>query len=87
MTANFSNALSNATNDTVDLSQIDPRDFRDHDRWFRLMVRCFHVGVSRDDFVRWCCSDPAYADHVRKVGQRWDSLARKNSGQQQEPRR
>ncbi len=27
---------------------VDPRDFRDHDA-------VFHVGVSRDDFVRWCC--------------------------------
>ena len=73
----FSNVLSNATNDSVDLSKCDPRDFRDYDRWFRFMVRCFHSGVKREDFVAWCRSDPEYANDGAKVARSWDSLERR----------
>jgi hypothetical protein len=36
--ATFSSVLSNATDDAVDLSTLDPREFHDHETWFRLMV-------------------------------------------------
>lgn len=73
----FTDVLSNATNDSVDLSNCDPRDFRDYDRWFRFMVRCFHSGVAREDFVAWSISDHEYANDERSVGRSWDSLERR----------
>lgn len=54
----LSNVLSNAANDRADLSKIDPRDFRDWDRWSRFMVRCFHSGVAWEDFIAWRVGDP-----------------------------
>jgi hypothetical protein len=73
----FSNVLSNASDDRPDLSKIDPRDFRDWDRWFRLMVRCFHSGVARKEFIAWCVSDPEYTEDAKKIGRHWDSLERR----------
>jgi Mesyanzhinovviridae bifunctional DNA primase/polymerase len=73
MTPNFSNILS-AADDNVDLRKLDPREFREYDRWFRFMVRCFHSGVTREDFVAWSCSDPEYASDADRVGRRWDRL-------------
>lgn len=60
------------------LSALDPSNFRDHDAWFTLMAACHHAtnGDARSEFVEWCTSDPAYADHGEIVGRRWDSLHR-----------
>lgn len=71
--ATFSSILSN-TSDAVNLSTVDPRDFRDYDRWFRFMVRCLHSGVGREDFIAWSTSDPTYAEVATAIGRRWDSL-------------
>jgi hypothetical protein len=70
----LSNVLSNAADARVDLSKVDPRDFRDYDRWFRFMVRCFHSGVAPDDFIAWCLGDAEYAGDAKKIGRHWDSL-------------
>jgi Primase C terminal 2 (PriCT-2) len=76
MTPTLSNVLSNST-DGVDLSKLDPADFRNYDTWFRFMVRCFYAGVEREAFISWSCSDPEYADDADSVGRRWDSLERR----------
>jgi hypothetical protein len=73
----FSDILSNAHDDRPDLSKADPEDFRDYDRWFRFMVRCFHSGITREDFIAWCVADPAYGGDAKKIGRHWDSLERR----------
>jgi hypothetical protein len=73
----FSDILSKARDDRPDLSQIDPSNFRDYQRWFRLMVRCFHSGINRDDFIAWCAADPEYGGDAKSVGRHWDSLERR----------
>lgn len=77
MSPTFSDILSNASDDRPDLSGINPRDFRDYDKWFRFMVRCFHSGVARDDFIAWCLGDAEYAGDAKKIGRHWDSLERR----------
>jgi hypothetical protein len=77
MSPSLSNVLAASANDRPDLSKIDPRDFRDWDRWFRFMVRCFHSGIEREDFVAWCVADPEYAGDATKIGRSWDSLKRR----------
>lgn len=65
MSPAFSDILSKAHDDRPDLSNADPREFRDYDRWFRLMVRCFHSGVTREEFIAWCLGDELYAESAR----------------------
>jgi hypothetical protein len=75
---NFADILSRredrAEEMTEMLSAIDPRNYRDWDRWFRLMVACKRGGVDRKVFVDWCIRDPDYAADAAKIGKRWDSL-------------
>jgi hypothetical protein len=58
------------------LASIDPCDYRDYSRWFRLMVACFHAGVDRKVFIDWCTRDPDYSADAVKIGKSWDSLKR-----------
>ncbi len=57
------------------LDALDPVDFRDQDKWFRLMAACHHAsgGDARTEFLEWSSRDPDYADEGDK-GRRWDSL-------------
>lgn len=57
------------------LELLDPRDFREHDRWLALMMAC-HSGnpAARDAFIAWSTSDPQYAGDGEIVEERWDSL-------------
>jgi hypothetical protein len=58
------------------LDALRPEDFRDHDRWFRLMAACHHAsaGEARGEFVEWSTRDPKYAADAAVIGRRWDSL-------------
>ena len=61
------------------LAALRTEDFRDHDRWFRLMCSCWFLtdGRGADVFAKWSTSDPQYAGHGRKVRERWRSLAKR----------
>ncbi len=58
------------------LEALRPEDFRDHDRWFRLMASCHHAsnGEARGEFVEWSTRDPRYTTDAGVIGRRWDSL-------------
>jgi len=56
------------------LSKLNPCDWRDHDRWLRLMMSCHAAGIEREAFVRWSISDPQYAGDGDVIARRWDSL-------------
>jgi hypothetical protein len=58
------------------LVQLNPENFRDHDRWLELMMACHHAtaGEGREEFIDWSTADPSYADHDKIIGCRWDSL-------------
>lgn len=58
------------------LACLDPCDFREHDRWLRMMMACHHAtgGDGRDVFIEWSTSDPNYSDMAEVIGRRWDSL-------------
>jgi hypothetical protein len=57
------------------LESVDPRDYREWSRWFRLMVACKCAGVDRQAFIDWSTRDPDYAAD-EKIGKTWDSLRR-----------
>jgi hypothetical protein len=75
---NFADILSIKHDHAQDMSEylgrIDPRNYREYLRWFRLMVACFHAGVDRKVFIDWCVRDPDYAGDAKKIGKSWDSL-------------
>ena len=56
------------------LWRLNPADYRDHSDWVRLMMAAHAAGIDRGDWIRWCVSDPAYADEAGEVGRRWDNL-------------
>lgn len=64
------------------LELLEVADYKDHAKWLELMMACHHAtaGEGRDEFIEWSTSDPDYADHDVKIGQRWDSLHADNSG-------
>jgi hypothetical protein len=64
------------------LALLDPSEFRDHEGWLNLMMACHHAtaGEGRQEFIDWSTSDPAFIDHGREVGYRWDSLDKPRSG-------
>jgi hypothetical protein len=64
----LSDILSKASDDRPDLSNADPCHFRDYDRWFRFMVRCFHSGVTREEFIAWCVAIQPTAETRRASG-------------------
>jgi hypothetical protein len=62
------------------LEQMDPCVFREHDRWFALMMGCKAVGIARDVFVEWSVGDEAYADHAELIRTRWNSVTVLHAG-------
>src|SRR6516164_8255311 len=80
MTANIADVLNipydHAQEMTDYLAEIDPRNYRDYSRWFRLMVKCKYAGVDRQVWIDWCTRDPDYAADAKKIGKSWDSLKR-----------
>jgi hypothetical protein len=69
-------AVSTCNNPTiahdVDLNQINVTQYQDFSRWLRLLTSCKVAGVSREDFVSWSISDPAYADDAEEIAEIWD---------------
>src|SRR6516165_7788520 len=56
------------------LSGLDPRDYREHDDWFDVMVTAHKAGVDKDSFIAWSTGDEKYADDGDVIGRRWDTL-------------
>lgn len=58
------------------LARMDATNYRDHDRWLRLMMSVHHAsdGDARQEWIDWCISDTQYADQADAIGRRWDSL-------------
>lgn len=58
------------------LSHLDPVEFREHDRWLRLMMACHHAtdGAGMDEFLDWSASDPEYSGRRNENARRWGSL-------------
>ena len=58
------------------LENVDPTDFKDHDKWLELMMSAHHAtaGEARQEFIDWSTSDPDYFGHAWIIGRRWDSL-------------
>ncbi len=61
---------------TACLAGLDPVDFREQDRWFRLMCACHHATGDAGYFVfnDWCMSDEGYSGK-RDFEHRWFSLS------------
>ncbi len=59
------------------LVELDPKDFREHERWLELGMACHHAtnGHGEDAFVEWSTSDEAFADHDELIRCRWPSWA------------
>jgi hypothetical protein len=57
------------------LAGLDPVDFRDQDRWFKLMCACHHAAgdAGYEVFNDWCMSDAGYGGK-RDFENRWFSL-------------
>jgi AAA domain/Bifunctional DNA primase/polymerase, N-terminal/Primase C terminal 2 (PriCT-2) len=64
------------------LSELDPSDYREHERWLELMMACHHAtaGEGREEFIEWSTNDPPYADHAHKIRDRWNSLSADPTG-------
>ena len=79
-TPNFADVLSiehdHAKDMTEYLESVDPRNYREYSRWFRLMVKCKYAGVDRQVWIDWCCRDPDYAGNTKRISRHWDSLKR-----------
>ena len=58
------------------LAGLDPVDFRDQDRWFKLMCACHHAAgdAGYDVFNDWCMADEGYGGN-RDFEHRWFSLS------------
>src|SRR5262249_37399510 len=55
---------------------LDPTQFRDHDRWLRIMMASHSAtnGEGMDEFLEWSCSDPTYTNDRTQIAKRWDTL-------------
>jgi P4 family phage/plasmid primase-like protien len=62
------------------LEQLDPCDYRDHDKWLALMMACHHAtdGDGSEEFIQWSTGDADFRDHANTIRMRWDSLHTKN---------
>jgi hypothetical protein len=58
----------------VDLTRIDPTEYREFGRWLRLLTSCKVAGVSREAFVAWSAGDPQYAEDAGRVCAVWDRV-------------
>jgi Bifunctional DNA primase/polymerase, N-terminal/Primase C terminal 2 (PriCT-2) len=56
------------------LAKLNPRNYREHGRWLRLMMACNAAGIEREAFIAWSIGDPLYAGDGGEIGERWDSL-------------
>ncbi|MBO6805087.1 MAG: PriCT-2 domain-containing protein, partial [Thalassospira sp.] len=57
------------------LGALDPTDYRDYDKWLRLMFSCHEatLGEGIGAFVEWSTSDAEYAGHDERIRAHWDS--------------
>jgi len=66
---------------TAALRQMSAEDWNgEHDDWFELLMACKYVGITLDDFVEWCVSDPDYANDAEIIARKWHSVVPKHGG-------
>ena len=66
---------------TSALRQMNAVDWRgDWRPWFELLMGCKYVGISLDDFVAWCVTDPRYANDAEKIARQWHSVVPAHGG-------
>lgn len=56
------------------LGELDVTQYRNYGDWLRLMMACHAAGIGREDWIRWCVGDPAYANERDEIERLWDSL-------------
>jgi hypothetical protein len=56
------------------LGELDVTHYRNYGDWLRVMMACHAAGVEREDWIRWCLGDPAYAEDRDEIERLWDSL-------------
>ena len=58
------------------LKRLDPDDFADQDKWFKLLCAVHHAsaGDARTEFIDWSIKGDGYGDYEDDIGARWDSL-------------
>jgi len=57
------------------LLKLDPVDYRDHDKWLRVMMATHAAGIAPEVFIKWSTSDPKYSDDAEIISRRWESLS------------
>jgi hypothetical protein len=62
------------------LAKLDPREFRNFDRWLTLMLGCKGAGIARGEFVAWSTADPEYADAGAGIARIWEGLNPSHGG-------
>lgn len=64
------------------LDQLDPTEYREHDKWFSLMAACHEAtgGAGLEEFTRWSVADGLYAGHEGRIANRWASLVPGKAG-------
>jgi hypothetical protein len=63
------------------LREMDACDWRgEFDRWFELLMACKYVGITLEDWVEWCVSDPEYANDADEIARIWCSAEAKHGG-------
>ena len=58
------------------LAALDPVQFRDQDKWFKLMCSCHHAtaGQGYPEWSDWSLSDAGYNGNTDNIENRWNSL-------------
>lgn len=58
------------------LGALDPANFRDQEKWFRLMCSCHHAtaGQGYPEWSDWSLSDKGYNGNTDNIENRWNSL-------------
>jgi len=66
---------------TTALRKMNAVDWRGQfDRWFELLMACKYVGISEEDWVEWCVSDPHYVNDVEEIAHIWRSIEPAHGG-------
>lgn len=58
------------------LSQLDPVEYRDHDKWLQIMMGAHSAtgGAGLEEFTAWSVQDSMYAHAGATIAHRWDSF-------------
>jgi hypothetical protein len=65
---------------TEALRRVDPREWRDYERWLGLMTACRFEGIDRETFIEWSTQDEVYANHGELIARLWEGTKPAHSG-------